>query len=36
MDPKKWMHQSVKFIRELCFYDKNNNKKKNIILKNCN
>ena len=36
MDPKKWMHQSVKFSRELCFYDKNNNKKKNIILKNCN
>ena len=36
MDQKKWMHQSIKFSKELCVFDKNNNKKKNIILKNCN
>ena len=27
------MHQSIKFSKELCVFDKNNNKKKNIILK---
>ena len=36
MDQKKWMHRSIKFSKELCLFDKNNNKKKNIIFKNCN
>ena len=33
MDQKKWMHQSIKFSKELCVFDKNNNKKKHNIKK---